>query len=332
MVDPEDDCIRNLFTENAELAGIFNARYHWMRKYMCNTLFPEEQVKTAYSLERIFGYEFYHGESQSHFNDGGYLSCIEESFGVSRAKYACDCALKQDRQGWVPMIALEDKSPKELKELHVLRKQRWKSKIRKERFEPTTQIYKLKPDQRPYVAREALRYTDWAEKVQLGLGFTSGKTTRDLNEYEVQAAMSKYANAANPIDSYLAQEIIEDNYPAVLPDERREMLLQSVGCEYIQKSYAFLHKECTADELSVDEASLTSKPTQPGLDAYLVDGELNEETGLLSKQQFDEEYSIAPNEDGDDNASSDEELDILGGVSDLEADIEDSDAMSEYSL
>jgi hypothetical protein len=125
---PGEDHLYKLSNKNSLLAGIFNQRFHWERKFVCSMLPAEEQIPAAFCLERIFGKEFFRGEAMSNVKDGGYLDCIPQNWGVSRSKYACDTSSNKTRIMWRLDILPEELLLEERKDIHQERKRRWRSK------------------------------------------------------------------------------------------------------------------------------------------------------------------------------------------------------------
>jgi len=265
MLDPERGVIVHLTNENAELSGVFKQRFHWERKMIVANMLPDEQPVIAYHLERIFGREFFRGESQSNFLDGGYLNCIPQDAGCSRGKYACDITPHINRPGFYPELFLTRLNRDEKKKIHNVRKTRWRTRRRLERSE--YEFSKQENTEKRYVHDAPLRYSEWGERALLAIEMTSGHTTFNLGYFEIQEALSAYAWASDPIQSYLNQEDTDLRYPTVLDDETRGKLLSATRYKILEKNYAFLEDSSESDNSCA--GSIKSIEGITPLDAYL---------------------------------------------------------------
>jgi hypothetical protein len=316
MLDPDDDCLRELTNENAGIAACFNTRWHWSRKNICATLFPEEQFTVAYCLERIFGFEFYRGESQSHLNDGGYLTAIPEKFGVSRSKYACSqVALKSGPKGFLPQEYLDGLTFEECKEIHQTRKERWNSKRLLECFEDNT-VVQPDPEAGRYACEYPIRYTQWAEDTVREFGLTSHRTTFGLSIDELYRALYKYGACPNPIESFINQDTLLPHRPKSVSDEMREILYKSAACREIEKRYAWKRSD-----LEIEPDTISTNYSQSDIPPL---------TTYLAAPLPDTKNEVTPEDVTEKRTDENLDVDELGSIcsdliEDLEGDISDSD-------
>lgn len=228
--------VHHLLSENGVLGGAFSQRYHWERKIMISSLPSEQQVIAAYCLERLYGHEFYRGECMSNIEDGGYLSCIPEISGCTRAKYACDTHPEIKTVVWRYDFLPSDLDFKTRKNIHFSRKNRWKSNKRLERRD--LKVIIEEDEGGYYPCDRTAKYPKWAELTCLQENLTSGSLVGDLSRHEVELAIVNYSRSQDPISSFISKEIRLNEYPTAMADEDKEMLISAVSSRRIHRRLA----------------------------------------------------------------------------------------------
>jgi len=227
----------------------------------------DEQVITAYCLERIFGKEFYRGEAMSNIDDGGYLSCIPPERGCSRAKYACDVAPEIVKNQWTHGFLPFNVDFKTRKDIHSKRRSRWLSKVRMEDADPVPIIYKFEDDNARYPCDYEHHYPEWAETTLLSMNLTSGSTIGDLNKDEVLLALRKLSSSRNPVEAFIRKEQRYNEYPTSMADEDKDRFLKALSCLRVFRSYAIKRNSKPISSKIETSNDLRVLP----LDRYLTD-------------------------------------------------------------
>jgi len=123
----------NLSNYQGPMAAMFTKRYHWERKQIATLLDSEQQRYVAYHYERIFGYEFFRGESMLHPDNGGIYVAAPVIGGTTDLQ--CMKHFKSPYQETMEDIVFgmpfynNQMGLQTAREFHNLRKRVWKDRV-----------------------------------------------------------------------------------------------------------------------------------------------------------------------------------------------------------
>jgi hypothetical protein len=191
----------------AVLSALFTKRYHWERKSMCSLLEAEVIPYIAYHYERIFGFEFFSGESLNHPDNLGINSLAFPIKGWTSDhplnRMTGPKKIFHDIEIPIPFVG---RLPtREAKELHMQRKAAWKRRRldynhARELIDPIVEPKGLRRIQ-PDIWSKSIPM--WAEQAQAVWAHrTTRKWVCGLSDGEINDAIGRDKYAKDPYRSY----------------------------------------------------------------------------------------------------------------------------------
>jgi hypothetical protein len=192
---------------NSVFASVFTKRFHWERKEICQSLTPDIIIHMSRAYERIFGYEFYPGESMLNPENLGinYLAYpIEgytDTYSVSQLKPP-----GPPRGAITTLLPLVEELPlRDRKEFHILRRRMWNWRsVKNDTIHKAIYPTSVDIETTSATLSVAARSTPmWSELLDIEYNFhSSGKLTRgELPSTAIKAVLEN-ARSCDPYRSY----------------------------------------------------------------------------------------------------------------------------------
>jgi hypothetical protein len=244
-----DKTISTFELENAELSAIFTKRYHWERKSLCNSLNEDTIIYFAFHYEKIFGYEFFKGESLMNPSNLG-INTLALPIKGYRSDYFLSKNLtpKADHTEnpyIYPMNVIF--TSKERKEHHFKRKRMFRHKeytdtSREEYIRPLIEKRSMKGSRIKLnsIARSTPTWSEFNQMVYRHIEV--GRYSLYIDKKDIQKALVSNGFADNPIASYQqgGYDITTPYYYASPPDDEKQQLAELIQvCEIQNQPWAY---------------------------------------------------------------------------------------------
>jgi hypothetical protein len=282
-----EDGLVAMSTEQADISAIFRQRFHWERKQLVSGLENDFQLVVAYHLERFYGFEFFRTESTSHLDDGGYSTIVPKQFGHSRGLFATREQKKPNKRGFAIMQDLYPSEKYSLytrKEIHQLRKDRWKSRstLHGDDYDILAKSQSLGTRLGDY------QYPAWAESILLDRNLTSGTTIGDATQEEIELALTQYPFSTNPLHHYVTRSNYTPRIQTSADPGKIEIYRKALANDRLERRYAI--KELSSTEKLQSTQGAPTIVEVPMLEQLLF-------TANLVPNQQDEMESLASESD-----------------------------------
>jgi len=300
--------------ENAELSGIFLARYHWERKAIISTLPLEYQARIAFHHEKIYGFEFHKTDTLNNPWDGGAVKWIPPIIGWSRVRSAALATVRTlERSTWTLQVLAEIKRiPFDLaKKVHHKRKDLYRKNIRI--YTPDYHLSDPIIETRELPIRqhvEEAKYPAWAEEIQLTENASTGKFRWGLSDGEIARSLRKWSLHHDPPFAQASGGYVvltQNPLPHTFVDEELLRFDRITSADLLSASYALKAPELEPiQEENVDTTKGINNPVlnYNSLDSYRSDNSERDPGNFIAKDQdieedeeiFSEEETISDDE------------------------------------
>jgi hypothetical protein len=232
----DDQNISTLLLENAELSAIFTKRYHHERKSIARSLNKNTIMYFCYHYEKLFGYEFFKGESVLHPQNLGINTLAfpikgwRDDYFISKMNNV----KKKDESNEFIYPHPSNPTRKEMKLLHFKRKEAYKHRT----FCDVTYEEYLHPqiEERGRGLRNKLdsiaRSTPiWSEFNQMVYKHTEvGKYSLNIDKSKVNKALGLFPFSDNPMACYQrgGYDIITPYYYPMPAEDAKQQLAELV--------------------------------------------------------------------------------------------------------
>jgi hypothetical protein len=193
------------------IVAALNGQYHWERKMILRSFYeehPEEYSKItgrlSYLYERIFGYEFYPGDSLNNFNNSGICSISPTNSGMIRSvlvdRLLSPKDVIQDNMFYsTPFFTTWKRA--DSKKFSIRRKQLYKNSpimdtVQYEYYNPVIEYHKTKQMDLSPLAR--LVDDSLETKLIVNYKLSTGRYTAGLTPSMMDTALRLYSRAPNP--------------------------------------------------------------------------------------------------------------------------------------
>jgi len=266
----------------SDVNAALSKRYHWIRKEVINQIDDAWFPFLSFDYERIFGHEFFKGESMSHpINLGSNPLAIEER-GIVKCRpvrdYTRQKIYKDDLMHYLPY---HDCNKEELKEIHFKRKRIYESNlylnsIHEDYLNPTYELIESDPLPKEKSAKVPL----WLDLRQAREGMTSGVATCGLSPVDILISRRLYSYLDNPLEGMSNRGVYVSKYAY----ERTPIITKEKG-DMIDMLYISSHNFVT---------SIVRKEEQKSELPILDDSEDKDEAGYNPDVQDTSNDSYSP--------------------------------------
>ncbi|XAX95850.1 polyprotein [Alaria esculenta RNA virus 1] len=322
----DEETVLGYSTCNAYMAAAFTKRYHWERKSILQQVYPEDSHYMAFHYEKIFGYEFFKGESIEHPHNGGLCWWSKELGGKDQGAFLQAHLMPQriydEWNGEIPYptFAADTISSADRKQHHFKRKRMFKDKTMIYSWD----YYHLHPRMR---SGESIRSHSsdldgitpaWREILLLKhFGVSHGSLEQDIPKAVIPLLADKFPLSRDPIQAFARSEFCDsENEPqGIVCDETRERLLAISRATKVGHEYFFQKREEVNQDLEIPPKP---NPT-PQLDNLLF-GDLEWSGPDLSGIEIQAPYEESSESEGEE-ILSDAMSDCMSNISEFLDDI-----------